>query len=278
MNPRPSLGRIVLVVLSVLLTLGVSGLLAFAILSLPFLSSFAALRSSLMALTYVASALLLAHLIVRRLLGLSPRDCRLLPIRVRPVWAITALLLPAMVIFLLSRFEGQWVFKGMTGETLKPILVGGIATPIVEEVLFRGVLMTALEQRYSRVMSIVAPSVLFTILHLVNGQADLTSLLLLMLAGTTVGTLFSLITYESGSIANSMLVHASWNLTASVILFNGSAQSHYLANYQLVQNHYVWLGGTYATDASPVSIVGYILCIVLALVLLRRQRMRGRAR
>ena len=134
-----------------------------------------------------------------------------------------------------------------------------IAAPIIEEVLFRGVLMTALELRHSRVTAIVAPSVLFAALHLVNGQADAMSLLLLMAAGTAMGSLSSLVTYESGSIVNGILVHAGWNLPTGVILFNGSAQCHYLASHQLPGDHYLLLGGAYAIDASPVAIACYAL-------------------
>ncbi len=277
-GPRLPRGRVALIILSTLLALGIAGLLAFGISSLPVVSRSAAARSCLMALVYVTSTLALTGLMVKRLLGASPQDCRLLPIRIRPIWAVVAIALPATVIFLLSRFEGHWVLKPMTEETLRPILVGGIAAPIVEEVLFRGVLMTALELRYSKATAIVAPSVLFAALHLVNGLADAMSLLLLMVACTVVGSLLSLITYESGSIVNAVLVHAGWNLATGVILFNGSEQSHYLASYQLTNNQYLWLGGHYAIDASPIVIACYVLVVVLALFLMRRQRSHAHLR
>ena len=124
----------------------------------------------------------------------------------------------------------------------------------------------------------VAPSVLFAALHLVNGLADAMSLLLLMVACTVVGSLLSLITYESGSIVNAVLVHAGWNLATGVILFNGSEQSHYLASYQLTNNQYLWLGGHYAIDASPIAIACYVLVVVLALFLMRRQRSHAHLR
>lgn len=41
---------------------------------------------------------------------------------------------------------------------------------------------------------------------------NIISILLLLVAGTSVGIMFSLIVYESGSIWCSALVHGTWNI------------------------------------------------------------------
>lgn len=56
-------------------------------------------------------------------------------------------------------------------------------------------------------IAIFLPSIVFGILHIVGSDLDLISIVQLIIAGTLVGILFSLIAIESNIIWNSAIVH-----------------------------------------------------------------------
>lgn len=69
----------------------------------------------------------------------------------------------------------------------------------------------------------------------IGGSFDVMSMLQLLVSGSLVGILFSLIAIESGSIWNSALVHGIWNMVmAGGILHIGKAiDSQALYNWVL---------------------------------------------
>ncbi|HFI0399553.1 TPA: CPBP family intramembrane glutamic endopeptidase [Streptococcus suis] len=163
-------------------------------------------------------------------------------------WIISAILLPLSVMLILVLLGGK---ISVTDDFSTTILMGAIAAPIVEELCFRGIMMYLLEQTFSRKVAILGPSVFFGIVHLLNGAVNLVTAIQLIFAGTLVGILFSLATFQTGTIITSFCVHAMWNFSTSIILF---------------QDNSFWFGGEYGIDVSPIACLGYslvILCTVL---------------
>lgn len=126
----------------------------------------------------------------------------------------------------------------LTDDVATTIFMGSIAVPIVEEMCFRGIMMQLLEQAFSRKVAILGPSVFFGLVHLLNGAANPLTALQLLIAGTLVGSLFSLATLQTGSILSSIVVHSLWNLLTSIFLFD---------------NQTSLFGGEYGVDVSPVA-------------------------
>lgn len=91
------------------------------------------------------------------------------------------------------------------------------------------------------------------------------SMLQLLVSGSLVGILFSLIAIESGNIWNSALVHGIWNMAmAGGILHIGKViDSQVLYNWVLNTDETLWTGGEFGAEASLIAITVYLLVIGL---------------
>ena len=86
--------------------------------------------------------------------------------------------------------------------------------------VFRGVILNVLKKKWNIQAAVIVPSILFGFVHILGMNFSVGSCLLVILAGTMVGVMFSLIAIESGSVWNSGVVHAVWNI---VIIGGGLA-------------------------------------------------------
>ena len=99
----------------------------------------------------------------------------------------------------------------------------------------------------------------------------------LLVAGTIVGILFSLIACESGSIWNSALVHGVWNaaLLGGILHIGSAANSASINNFFQTEAPFLLSGGDFGIEASVLAIAPYLLGILLAAVLLHRKNKEG---
>jgi membrane protease YdiL (CAAX protease family) len=79
--------------------------------------------------------------------------------------------------FSVAMFHGDFVRR------LALTLVVGIYSPIVQEMLFRGLVLAALLQRMSPVRAIALSSVLFGVIHLPDAESAVNACLLALLQG-----------------------------------------------------------------------------------------------
>ena len=87
--------------------------------------------------------------------------------------------------------------------------------------------MNSLDKRYGKKVAILLPSILFGIVHILGMNFDIFSSLLVIVAGTMVGVMFSLITLEHNSIWDSAIVHILWNIVILGGVMNiGNSVSH----------------------------------------------------
>lgn len=234
------------------------------------------------AILYPLFALIALKLLCGVFLGVKLADCRITRYKIKPVWAAAAFIMPSIVVGGLLMFAGHWenpALDGMQTATLvtQSVFLVGLAVGTVEEAVFRGVIMKALEMRWGKGVAVVVPSVLFAVAHVLNGGLSVTSFLQLLLAGSVVGVLFSLVTYESGSIWPAALMHSVWNIfMASGILNVGDeAMENCIFNYVLETKSPLITGGEFGAEASVVSIGAYLIFIALAAVLLKKKSERS---
>ena len=84
----------------------------------------------------------------------------------------------------------------------------GIAAGFVEEMVFRGVILNLLKEKWNIKVAVLIPSVLFGLVHIIGMDFSIISSLLVLIAGTMVGIMFSMVAIESGSVWNSGIVHS----------------------------------------------------------------------
>jgi len=83
-----------------------------------------------------------------------------------------------------------------------------IAAPVFEEILFRGIILKGLLNKYSPVTAIVISSILFGIAHMNPWQ---------FIAAFTIGIFVGWIYYRTSSLLLAIVIHATANLTGFVM-------------------------------------------------------------
>lgn len=153
------------------------------------------------------------------------------------------------------------------------IFIAGVGAGVVEELLFRGLLMNAVIKKWGKAAGILVPSVLFASLHIIGMDFSLLSCLQVMAAGTMVGVMFSLIALEGRSVWNSAIVHAVWNM---IIIGGGltigtELNEYAVCSYVLETQNFLLTGGEFGIESSVVAIISYIAVGLVAVWRMRRR-------
>lgn len=98
-------------------------------------------------------------------------------------------------------------------EALAALAYGVVVAPLVEEFLFRGLLLKPLAERVGAPLAIGATALLFGLLHLTDPAAVLPLIIF--------GVILALLRLRSGSLGPPVLLHAGNNLLAFVLAVGG---------------------------------------------------------
>lgn len=198
--------------------------------------------------------------------------------RIQIKWAVIAVLLPVLVSAVYLLLPGTYERNVLdTGTKLafvtRGIFIAGVGAGVVEELLFRGLLMNAVIKKWGKAAGILVPSVLFASLHIIGMDFSLLSCLQVMAAGTMVGVMFSLIALEGRSVWNSAIVHAVWNM---IIIGGGltigtEVNEYSISSYVLKTQAFLLTGGEFGIESSVVAIIGYIVVGLVAVWRMRRR-------
>jgi uncharacterized protein len=95
------------------------------------------------------------------------------------------------------------------------VLVLGVAlvAPVVEELLFRGLLLRSLARRWSSVAAVAVSAVTFAVVHLLDP-----STLPVMAPLLLVGVIAGLRSVRTGDLSQAILLHGGFNLLSAVVL------------------------------------------------------------
>ena len=229
---------------------------------------------------YFVFTYFLLKVLMSKILKLNMADYGFAKIGLKFKWCLIAIVLPLIVtgVYLLF-FQGKFVPSDMNGNQMFTTLSAGIAftgiaAGFVEEMVFRGVILNLLKVRWNIWIAVIVPSVLFGLVHVIGMDFSLGSCLLVILAGTMVGIMFSLIEIESGSVWNNGLVHAIWNI---VIIGGGlsigeEADSYSVMSYVLDSKAFAITGGEFGIESSVMALIAYIVVAVFAFVMIKKKR------
>lgn len=121
---------------------------------------------------------------------------------------------------------GKWVIQPFDaaywlGIFLPKFLHSGLGSGICEELLFRGYLMKHTEKQYGRQKAIFLTSLVFGLVHLLNGGFTSTMDMVWTVFDTgMLGAILAMLTYATGSLVYPMIAHAIINVT-HVFVGNG---------------------------------------------------------
>lgn len=232
---------------------------------------------------YVATAVFSIKHLCCYVLKIPMAEFRVSRLHIGGIWAVAALFLPllvtAVLLYLPGRFQKNCFDATETaGIITAAVFYYGIGAGIVEEVVFRGVVMAALEKRFNKTVAVLVPSVLFGLIHVFGNELDAVSFLLLLVSGTAVGVMFSLVTLESGSVWSSALMHAVWNciMIGGIFSIGASHSEEALYTYELNSTSVLLTGGDFGIEASVAAIGGYALFAAIALLLIRHNKRKDK--
>ena len=194
-------------------------------------------------------------------------------------WIVVGFFLPLSVIATYQvLFKGTYVL--LTFNTLKKLSIIttaiffiGFGAGIVEEMVFRGIIMNALDKRFNKAVAIILPSVLFGFIHIIGAHYNFLSSLLVVIAGTIVGIMFSLIAQVSKSIWDSAIVHAIWNIftTSGLFYISNAAVDDTLINFVIKNKSFIVTGGEFGIEASLISVIWYLIISVITFAYIKDQ-------
>ena len=218
---------------------------------------------------YVGLTYLILKMFISKIVKLPVSDFGMPKFEIKIRWILIAILLPCIIkgIYVLI-FNGEYVSSNMNGnEMFNTLSAGvaftGIAAGFVEEMVFRGVILNALKKRWNMKVAVIVPSMF-----------SIGSCLLVIIAGTMVGVMFSMIAIESGSVWNSGIVHAIWNI---VIIGGGLAigekmDPYSVMTYVLDSKVFAITGGEFGIESSVISLIGYIIVAGIAFIMIKSNR------
>ena len=224
---------------------------------------------------YILLSYFLLNVLVSKFLK---TDIRILRITVNVKWIVAAIALPVIVKGIFLLLPGEFVSSGMDKSQIFTTLSSGIvftgfAAGLVEEMVFRGVIMSLIRERWNIKAAILVPSVLFASVHLIGMNFSALSCILVLAAGTMVGIMFSMIAMESDSVWNSGIVHSIWNI---IIIGGGlsiseKANEYSVMTYVLDSKSFAITGGEFGIEASVIALIGYIVVTLIAFVMIKKR-------
>lgn len=188
-------------------------------------------------------------------------------------YAFGLLILCAMGTLLIG---GKFVFPQMDNylfaQNIASLIGTVLISPFIEEIIFRVVIISQISKRYSVKAGVIVSSLLFGVVHLMNGQLSVLSAIQLIIAGTLIGIFLSLVYVKENSVWASFTIHSLYNGVGSIIPVDTQVTSDWPIEFVLKTDNAFVTGGQYGIDCSLVNIIAYIIMIFILMKLIQKQK------
>lgn len=145
-----------------------------------------------------------------------------------------------------------------------------IIVSVTEEALFRGYILKNLMISFNKYIALIVSSVLFSLVHGLNPNIDLFSLINIFFAGILLGISY----IHTKNLWFPIALHLSWNLFQTIFGFNVSGQKSYsLIEFSIPENNLI-NGGDFGFEGSILSAIAMIVTIVGIEIYYRRQKLK----
>ena len=160
---------------------------------------------------------------------------------------------------------------------IRGIFSFGITAGICEELIFRGMIFRYMQRTLGLKAAVILPSLLFACAHIMNMERfNLTDLVLLILAGSSVAAMFTLFALKSDSIYPGAFAHAAWNILIIGGVFgigdtvNGMGNDSYLI-IPIQSTNKLFAGGNFGVEVALPAIIGYMAVALLIGFLVKKE-------
>ena len=223
----------------------------------------------------------LAWIVSSKVLKLSPEELGIKYKKIDIRLVILSVVLPlAVLVFYAFVLPGK-AYVAKEGKLVASIVSGffevGISAGITEEVVFRGMIFRYMKKTLGVKPAIIVPAVLVASVHIMNMQTfDLTDLILLLLAGSSVAVMFTSMALKSGTIYPGALAHTMWNTLIIGGIFgigeivNGTTNDSYTI-IPIESGSKLLTGGNFGVEAALPGIIGYIIVSIIVFLFVKAQ-------
>lgn len=225
----------------------------------------------------IAVTIVLAWLLSAKILKIDADELGLKIKKVDIKMIIFAIALPVLVLVFYAFILRGKAYVAKEGSFWKYLLTAffkvGLAAGICEELIFRGIIFRYMKKTLGVKIAVIVPAIIFACLHIFNMQTfNITDLILLIFAGSSVSVMFTFYAMYSGSIFPGALAHTLWNTLIIGGLFgvgeivNGTGNESFII-IPIKSASKLLTGGNFGIEAALTSIVGYILVSLLLFIL-----------
>lgn len=275
---RMSLSKVIIGIILAIVILIVAQNLALNLCEIPLMLGVpGSICNIFVGILYVIFTYIGVKLLCNKYLRIPMTELRIPKIRVRILWILVAIIMPVLVLLISMLLGGTWKTNNI-GNSLSIVTSAvafyGLAAGMVEEMIFRGIIMGCLEKKFGIIIAMTVPSVLFGLLHIVGNDLDVISIVQLVIAGSIVGILFSLISYESNSIWNSAIVHGIWNMVmvGGIVHIGSGIDRDSIYNFVLSNKSFLLSGGDFGIESSIISIGVYLVFCAVAIFFIMKKK------
>ena len=236
------------------------------------------MRNIFMGILYISFVIFGLLIICKGLLKINFRDCRILPIKIKTIWIILAFIMPLLISGILLCFPGEWLnIEFSTANVITTLsftlMFFGVGAPIVEEMIFRGMMLTVFEKKWNKGAAIVLTSVLFGVIHLIGQKMGLRDFLIMTLSVSLIGAILAIVTFITESIWSSVVIHMVWNIIimGQIVSIGGVRPLYSRYNYTFNSDSFLLTGGAFGIEASLPSIVVNIIFLIIVWKLWKKE-------
>ena len=227
---------------------------------------------------YIGFSYFMIKILCEKILKYKLEKLMITKFRINFKWLCIGILVPMAVTGVYMLLPGE--LKSNNFDTTKilgavstSILMIGLSAGIVEEMVFRGVIMNLLNEKWGKKVAIIVPAIFFAAVHILNGKISFFSAIQLIVVGTLAGCMFSFIAFERKSIWNSAIVHALWNFIMIGQIFNISTDftEASMYSYKISSKNAMITGGDFGIECSVIAAIAYIIVIIIAYLGAKKQ-------
>ena len=189
---------------------------------------------------------------------------------------LIAVIMPILVLLFYAFVLPCKPYVAREGELVKSIITAifsvGISAGFTEEVVFRGIIFRYMKKTLGVKIAVIAPAVLFAAVHITNmSEFNITDVVLLLLAGSGVAILFTMMALKLDSLYPGILAHSLWNIFIIGGIFgvgdivNGNANESYII-LPIQSASKLLTGGNFGIEAALPGIVAYFTFSMILLL------------
>ena len=175
--------------------------------------------------------------------------------------------------------NGEFIFSKVDNESffvtlIYLVLFTSLAAPIIEELIFRGVIAERVKEKYGKNIALIISSILFALCHNMNARFNDSTSIIMFISITLIGVLLFIIKDRFDSLYASIIFHSIYNLLSEIVPIASKANynKYWPVSYQVNSDNILLTGGEYGTTASIITICVTIIIIFLVIYLSKNKK------